>query len=181
MLERPLLIVGDSLVQGRNATGLHGWAQMAAEAHRGVEIIGAGGLRLRGLRRRLQPEVLEGLQCLVIAVGINDSREQAPETFAAVLREILGLVPASVRRRAVVGLTSVDESSPFVRAKGFANADIARHDEVLRAEAARAGFDVVDVPDLAADPANLDDGIHPSDRGHALLHAAVSAWFERDS
>jgi len=29
----------------------------------------------------------------------------------------------------VVGLTSVDESVPFVREKGFANADITRYDE----------------------------------------------------
>src|SRR4051794_28717896 len=101
---------------------------MVAEAHPGVEIIGAGGLRLRGLLRRLRPEVLEGLQGLMIAVGINDSREQEPEPFGAGLREAFGLVPPSVQRRAVLGLTSVDESSPFVREKGFANADIARYD-----------------------------------------------------
>ena len=86
--------------------------------------------------------------------------------------------PAAVK----VALTPLDRADESPQNKRPLKAYVA----AVKASALRHGWQVLDLYEMCrSDPLvcgvyeNLDDGLHPNDRGHALLAEAVAAFLKR--
>jgi len=182
----PLLIAGDSLVEGVGAAGKRGWAQMVAELVPDTTVIGIGGFTVRDAIDRLRVEPLDDYKSLCLSLGLNDSRYRADlgkyevpiEQFEMDLNELFAMLPTGASDRAILSLIPVDEarSMPLKEDKKYINRDIEQYDAIIRRVAPEYGVDLILVPDLRGDPADYADGVHPSDSGHAKIFAAVKHW-----
>ncbi len=183
----PILITGDSLVEGVGGSD-GGWAQsLAAKLHgqQQVSLHGIGGQTSDNLLVRIEPELsrANSPHTVVIAIGTNDSRlrpslgrnEVPLARFAENVVRLIGLAGAKGARVHFVGLAGVDErlTSPFKPDKIYSNAEMARYDAALRQVAIDNGAMHIPLPGLTRIAGAFADGLHPSDHGHRLIFDAV--------
>lgn len=187
---RRILVIGDSFVEGVGGKNTSGWAHAVAAKLSGhvVEISGEGGDDTVKLLARWPKGVYN---IVIIQIGTNDSRfrpsrggpEVAPDKFKANLKKILDASKKinNASYIIVVGLFFVDEALtvPYKEDKVYKNVSIRRYDDIIKKVAKKKGTIYIAISDIATDASLLYDGLHPSDRGHALISARVQDVMER--
>ncbi|GGO67122.1 lipase [Microbacterium nanhaiense] len=184
------VFAGDSITDAGRREDHEGWGDgyvrlIAVEVSPGDRVVNAGisGDRVRDLRRRWDADVLAAEPTtLTVYVGINDTWRRFDSddpTSADEFRDDYRALLAAATEAGVGRLVLIE---PFVLTvvdgqEAWAD-DLAAKQAVVRELADE--FAAAHVPLQApfeqaggVDPATLaPDGVHPSSRGHALIHAA---------
>ena len=175
-----ILVLGDSFVEGVGSSS-GGWAKMLADSRPAddVTVSGVGGDNTVKLLARTAPFDSQRFDCVLIEVGLNDSRyrpsKDGSEVPIAEYADNLSTLARYFQERGAtvtfVGLTRVDEgvTRPYKEDKHYINTELARYDEVLRKTANACDANYIGVPALADESGMLFDGVHPSEHGHRIL------------
>ncbi len=205
-----VLIFGDSIAQGYFDDDAGGWAgRIAAHyqkqtlkdlAGEWVEVfnLGVSGDRAAGVLNRLRREtearrLIDDEECIVLAVGINDSmlrdnRAMIDEydfqkTYEKLLDEALKLAPRVI----CAGLTAVNESEtdpwPYSRTgKQWKNNRINLFEDTIKQSAERKEVAFVPLHDeflkRSQKTGMLADGLHPNAAGHEFIARELLAAIE---
>lgn len=200
-----LFIFGDSITQGYFG-GSSAWVNQLAnyyqqEALRDLNSdwidtfnLGVSGDTAEGILKRIEPEIKarqlgeEAQECIVIAVGINDSilRDNIVETevydFQTTYEKLIDKALEICPRVICLGLTAVneEETDPWEYSssgKQWKNNRINLFEDTIKQVAITKEVVFVPLHDQFLDQLNksdmLSDGLHPNEIGHRFIYDKV--------
>jgi acyl-CoA thioesterase-1 len=156
---------------------------------------GVSGDTSDGLLKRLVVEVearrwRKNDAGLVFFIGVNDSRIEngepysTPEQFRQNLQEILNKSNNYTKRILFIGLPAVDESrsdpASWDSSISYTNERIKKYDSQIRELSEQNNLAFVPLYEKFLDrPDLLLDGVHPNEKGHALIAETVKPAIEK--
>lgn len=201
-----VFVFGDSIAQGYFDTKSGGWASQLsmhylreANSPEGSEWLsvfqlGVSGDTVNGVLDRIDHEVgarrlFEQEECIVLAIGINDSKliENLPFSeeydFQANYEKLIDRALKLCPRVICVGLSAVNEE--VVNASGsesFLNNRINLFEDIIKQSSLRKEVAFVPIHDkflrVCKETDLLADGLHPNTAGHKLIAKEVLAAIE---
>lgn len=191
---KTVIFVGDSITEGAGDDAHGGWTRRLAAglpAEWQAVHAGIGGNTIVDILQRMDSDVFaHDPELIVLAIGINDSRQYLSEggrngvalpDFKAGLASFAQRANGTTARVLIVGLNPVDETRTTAFEPGmiYASAAAKQYDAALQAFASGQGYEYV--PIQASFAANggaevlTTDGLHPNPAGHELIAQAVWA------
>ncbi len=203
-----LFLFGDSITYGAWDGQLSGWAnQLRAYADQRVftdpdfyslvYCLGIPGETTSGLVNRFKHETEARLRIgqeniFVFAYGANDAKfpkdqqifTTAPELFEKNLDQAITEAKKYSKNIFLLGITPVIEEQVNARGKSlFYNKNVDQYNTIIKALADKQAVEFIDLSDKfgVADPKSLfdEDGLHPNDKGHAIIFEAVKNKLEK--
>lgn len=182
-IDADIAVIGDSIACGSYATvpGRDGWVSgLRNSTGRACAVYGFGGWDLYdngldGAARQVIADALTGYRTIALSFGTNDYGFQpwTAAAFGAAYGDLLDRIRATVPVAAIIAMTPIvrlNEDTPNSRGNTLEDYRSA----IRSAAATRAWCAVLEGATLVT-LADLVDGIHPGDAGHAKLAAAVQA------
>lgn len=200
-----VLVFGDSIAQGFYDTKLGGWVNRVGLYYQRRALksslsdanevfnLGISGDMAGGVLGRIKSEIesrrlFEDDDCVVIAVGINESRlndnhvYQEVYDFQKIYEDIIDTALELTPHVICVGLSAVDESQTdpwpyFSGVNQYKNNRINLFEDTIKQSAELKGVVFVPIHDeflrLSQDQVMLSDGLHPNDNGHKFIASRV--------
>lgn len=193
---RTILIFGDSIAMGFNASDQEGWAHHfkkfleERESEARVVNLARDGSTTKDILSHIEKDLQTySPEEVIIEVGLNDSaysfdahRPNIPrEQFDKNIAEILEITKKYAKKVVVLGILRADERrSTFSDDKNivyqYQNITIQKYNDSLRALSQASGATFVD-PYLLLSDEELDDGYHPTTEGHLKIFEEVKKAF----
>lgn len=193
-----VLVIGDSLYEGADASSRHGWQFLASEAASTINFpieictLSIGGANSTTWRTRLTAAISSIKPDIVVMPGfeINDTSTPMTDTQIRTMRGNIAIALAACRENnatPIVG-TGIPRNPTGTYGVDFGATDSLRRDlnEYWRAaddviivdfDTVMAGETDVDGQTLIADGLT-DDALHPNNSGHALMGAELKKIFD---
>ncbi|MEK6849692.1 MAG: GDSL-type esterase/lipase family protein [Nanoarchaeota archaeon] len=192
-MDNILGIWGDSITWGAWDRKLGGWAARLGlklnNATYEVYNLGVSGDTTVGVLDRFPVEAyIRNPTQILIAIGVNDLRRDrtgkqhtSPAFFVQNLNQIFSLAKKYTKKVAAVEIAHLDDTItqpvPWNKDASYSNAEAAHFNALLRNVAKKHG--VKTIPVIITDN-DLDDGIHPNEKGHEKIAKTILAFLKKN-
>lgn len=207
MMKNKILVFGDSITYGQRDLEMGGWVNRLKLALAHDNSIASCHVFNMGISGQSSGEILERLarECkgrvmddanniIVLAAGINDSqilngvRVCDEPDFRSNVADLIETAGKITEKVIFLGLTPVDDNrtDPVTWDQGrvWKNELVERYDAIISEVCSKLGVRYVYVFDQI-DPADNEDGLHPSASGHAtlaeIMNNVILDYLKKDS
>lgn len=174
-MDKTFCIFGDSIVQG--AYVKTPWPDLLKQYLENkypdnfinVYNLGVGGNTVSDLLRRFENETIARQpNCVIVAIGINDTKFVGPGEFKSALQKLIDQAKAIAANITLVGLVlgNWQGEEPFTQEK------TSEFNNVIKESAFSNSCQFINLHGVLTD-ADFTDGLHPNDQGHRKIFEVI--------